>query len=296
MHIASVRGAYACAHQAILATPLARSVFTITWSHTNNNLNKQFIRTCTRSGNSDWATINMGNLSAAILLLSVAVAIVNCQSNAGKCSEQEIINYIVNNLDSTCASSLETAFAALASPQRDTQLQAVCTANCAGKLANWYESECEATYNASTIYYLCLGTSNTASLGDYCAYAVPPLFDSDAEYSNIFAACNNQGQCTDQCFNALQSFADRLGCCYQDIYNNTGYLLEAMKVGEITANDLAAVKSLASSPAWADCGVTPPSDCTDVPFDFPKGGSSKTLPQLQLFVVLMVVATAIGLL
>ena len=238
----------------------------------------------------------MGNLSAAILLLSVAVATVNCQSNAGKCSEQEIINYIVNNLDSTCASSLETAFTALASPQRDTRLQAVCTSACAGKLANWYKRECEATYNASTIYYLCLGTSNTASLGDYCAYAVPPLFNSDAEYLILFASCANQGQCTDQCANTLQSFANRLGCCYQDIYNNTEYLLEAMKAGEVTAEDLAAVKSLGGSPVWADCGVTPPSDCTDVSFDFPTGGSSKTLPQLQVFVVLMVMATAIGLL
>lgn len=238
----------------------------------------------------------MGNLSATILLLSIAVAVVSCQLNAGTCNEQDIAGYITNNLDSTCASSLETAFAGLESPERDAQLDAVCTANCAGRLANWYASECDATYNASTIYYLCLGTSDTASSGDYCAYTVPPVFNSDIEYALLFLACaDSEENCTTECAKALYSFADRLGCCYQAIYNNTEYLQEGVALGELTTDDLVAVTLLGASPLWADCGVTPPPNCTDESFGFPTGGSSKILPQLQVFVVLMVLATAIGL-
>ena len=142
------------------------------------------------------------------IVLSVAVAMVSCQPNAaGTCSQQVVNDYVMENLDATtCGANFDTAiYANISSPMKDAEIQAFCNANCAGRLANWLLGECEGTFNATSLYYLCLGTSSTATIGGYCAYAIPPVFNADLEVANLVQVCTSQSQCTDQCANSLQT-------------------------------------------------------------------------------------------
>ena len=102
----------------------------------------------------------------------------------------------------SCAASLRFAlYANITSPGQDTAHDTICTASCAGKLANWLRNDCDSTFNATTLYYLCLQTQGSKTVGRYCQYSLPPVFDADQETLMVSQACKNivqQQQCTDQ--------------------------------------------------------------------------------------------------
>ena len=235
-----------------------------------------------------------------IVFLSFAVALVCAQSpDAGTCSLVDVDTYTANNLDMTCRDSLNFAlYANVSSPGKDTQLDAICTDECAGKLANWLERECGGTLNATSLYYSCLQTSGIASVGRYCRYAIPPVFNTDAEIFNVFIACTNvfsTGQCTDQCALVLTSFSQKLGCCYQSLYNNSVYYEKASAIGELAPSDVTKLQMLGNLTLWVNlCQVTPPGVCTTESFAFPTSEGVNVLPHLQVLTVLVILAFAIS--
>ena len=216
--------------------------------------------------------------------------------NAGTCDVAAVTQYVVENLDTACAASLSFAlYANIASPGKDTALNTICTADCAGKLANWLQNECDGTFNATSLYYLCLQTGGRATVGRYCQYSIPPAFDADQEILTVFQACENtlQQLCTDQCEMQLRSFAGQLGCCYQSLYNNTDFVRGAAAIGELATQDVMELQTLGNPALWSACGVTPPGRCTIESFDFPTDGSVKLLPCLSVLATLVLLVAAI---
>ena len=246
---------------------------------------------------------------AALVLSSFVVTLVSCQSNASNCTSTDVNTYIVHNLPPNCASNLDNALNAnISSPEKDELLAITCTENCFGRLANWLLGQCGHSFSATSLYLFCLQTSNTASVGRYCQYAIPPLFNAGLEFGNVHEACVNAislGMCTDGCANQLQSFANQLGCCYQSIYNNTMFLRDAVAIDVLTQEDERNL--LAFSQLWSFCSVTPPSICTAESFSFPTGESFSfstgelptgrsvsVLPQQQVFMLMMIAAALVG--
>lgn len=239
------------------------------------------------------------SITGIIIFLVSVITLVWCQPGAGRCDQATVTKYVVDNLDARCGMNLDFAFYAdISSPGKDAALDAVCTENCAGRLANWLENECGGTFNATSLYYLCLQTQGTATVGRYCQYSIPPVFDADLEISSVFAACASLSQtlqCTDQCARQLQGFADQLGCCYQSLYNNTEYIQGGVDIGELAAQDVDALKILGTPFLWSACGVTPPSKCTAQSFSFPTSGCMQVLPHFQVLATLaLIVSTVMG--
>ena len=241
--------------------------------------------------------------ATALLLLTLAVTcpLVWCQPNAGTCNTATVNQYVVDNLDIiSCAASLNTAlYANVTASIRDVALDTICTESCAGKLADWLLNDCGSKFNSTSLYYLCLQTGGSATVGRYCQYSIPPWFDADVEILTLFQTCESvaqQQQCTDQCAMQLQNFANQLGCCYQSLYNNTEFVQGAADIGELSSQDVSELQIVGNPSLWTACGVNPPSKCTAESFDFPMtDGSMKVLPHFSALVALVLMAaTLIG--
>lgn len=240
-----------------------------------------------------------------LLLCTVSVTTVNCQQvpNAGNCTIVDVGHYLASNVDLACASNLNTAlYANISSPGKDSEIRTVCTGTCAGRLANWLEGACGGTFNATSLYYLCLRTSGTASVGAYCQYTIPPVYNADLEILNVFQACENVlggGPCTDQCELQLNRFSSQLGCCYQSLYNNTAFVRGAVQFGELAMADEDQLRSLGNLQLWNSCQVTPPSACTDESFGFPTGelptSPNGTIGVIQLQLLGLITLAAIAI-
>ena len=240
---------------------------------------------------------------AALVLSSFVVILVSCQPNAGTCTPTDVNTYIANNLPLSCAISLGNAlYANITSPGKDGLLAITCTESCSGRLANWLLGQCGGTFNASSLYLLCLQTSNTASVGRYCQYGIPPVYNADLQIRNVFLACVNvisSGLCTDGCANELQTFANQLGCCYQSLYNNTFFFKAAAAIGELAQEDVSELQTLGTSRLWSLCSVTPPSNCTTESFGVPtgtspNGGSVNAFSQVTVISLVVIAAAIIG--
>ena len=237
-----------------------------------------------------------------LLTLNFAVTLVWCQPNAGTCDIAAVNQYVMDNLDSNCDSSLGIALDANVSVSmtiRDAALNTICTESCAGKLADWLLNDCSSTFNSTSLYYLCLQTGSSATVGRYCQYSIPPLFDAAGEILALFQTCATviqQHLCTDQCAMQLQNFANQLGCCYQSLYNNTEFLQEGAKIGEIAPADIRTLQIIGNQQLWSACSVTPPDKCTAESFGFPMTDrGARVLPHLSVLTVLaLMLASTFG--
>ena len=243
------------------------------------------------------------NSATALLLLTFTVPLVWCQPNAGTCNTAAVTQYVLGNLDSNCAASLTTAlYANVPVTIRDVALDTICTESCAGKLADWLLNNCGSKFNSTSLYYLCLQTGSSATVGRYCQYSIPPWFDADGEILTLFQTCETvvqQQQCTDQCALQLQNFANQLGCCYQSLYNNTEFVQGAADIGELDPADVSELRIVGNLLLWSACSITPPDRCTTESFAFPKemtDGSARVLPHLSSLTALVLMAAAILLL
>lgn len=239
------------------------------------------------------------NKAQVVLLILFTVTLAWCQPNAGTCNTAAVTQYVQDNLDFNCAISLTPALNtsnSVSMSVRDEALSTICTETCAGKLADWLINNCNSKFNSTSLYYLCLQTGNRATVGRYCQYSIPPLFDADQEISTLFQACGDvQLQCTDQCALQLQNLANQLGCCYQSLYNNTDYLQEAAAIGELAPADVTALQIVGNQMLWSACSVTPPGKCTTESFAFPMTGrnlSVRVLPHLSVLLALLLMVAA----
>ena len=98
--------------------------------------------------------------------------------------------------------------------------------------------------------------------GPYCHFAF------EASQFNELSTCDGSStsSCSPSCRSALLQFADDIGCCYQDLFNNTFYyqqqvLNEVITAGEFTI--FTEINDPLSSP-WAVCDVPVPRKCPNI--------------------------------
>lgn len=175
-----------------------------------------------------------------------------------------------------CGPSIATVFSypQNVSTALSLALKNTCTKDCGGVYANYLENVCDMTLAAESLRIYCTPTNGTAAIGgDYCRYAVLDILGSST-FDDIHAACHNLSTlapCSEKCKSALLNLKTQVGCCYQNIYNNTDYYTELMYAGFITPHEFTEFFN-ANIPAvngWTLCDIEPPQMCAPPPFKPP---------------------------
>ena len=125
-----------------------------------------------------------------------------------------------------CGPSIATVFSP---PPNDSltlarALMNVCTNECGGTYTDYLKNVCNDRLAADSIKIFCSSTQGSAAVGDYCRYAVTDILG--ISLLDALISCYNSTTeipCVDDCRTALLNLKTQMGCCYQNIYNNTGY-------------------------------------------------------------------------
>ena len=145
-------------------------------------------------------------------------------------------------------------------------LDNVCIENCGGDFTDFLRSErCNDTLGALTLELACTLTNGTADVGPYCRLA---FGDINQTIFTALVACDNSTTCESGCREALIQLKSQIGCCYQNLYNNTEYLMQLLEVGlfnQFVVDRLMELSNPEGNP-WDLCGVTSPMKCTGEPF------------------------------
>ena len=146
-------------------------------------------------------------------------------------------------------------------------LMDVCTRDCAGAYSNFLRSTCNDWFAAENLRVLCVSTnkSDIATPGPYCRFAT----DVDISYFDTFPCQNSSSgtSCAPECRSALLRIKADVGCCYQELYNNTLYSREQLLAGflpPVVFTELQLLNNPVTNP-WKVCNVTPPTSCTQQP-------------------------------
>ena len=154
-------------------------------------------------------------------------------------------------------------------------LDNVCTDSCGGKFVEFLASEsCNDTLGAITLEVFCTATNGAAAIGPYCRFASG---DVDQTIFNALVACDSNTTCAAGCRNALIELKSRIGCCYQNLYNNTEYLMELLNtpfLSQFAFDRLQLLNDPLSNP-WDACNIMAPQECTAEPFGKPWGSHFK---------------------
>ena len=140
-------------------------------------------------------------------------------------------------------------------------LDNVCTNDCGGVYSDFLKSTCNDQFQAETLRIWCVRTNGNATAGPYCRFAV------EASLSNELSMCDSSSSCSPGCRSALLQFTDQIGCCYQDLFNNTFYYRQQVLNKIITAREFTKFTQI-NNPVigpWTLCGVPVPSKCPEQP-------------------------------
>ena len=164
-----------------------------------------------------------------------------------------------------CGPSLGTV---LSLPANDSiivtnALDTVCTDDCVGVYSDFLISTCNDHFQAETLRIWCTRTNGNSDVGPYCR------FSDDAALINDLSSCSGlqPTTCTPSCRSALLEFADKIGCCYQEFFNNTAYFQQLVISGIVTPSefsDFTTFNNPLGNP-WTSCNVPVPSKCPDQP-------------------------------
>ena len=227
------------------------------------------------------------------LLLSFMVSLSAAQST---CTDQQISDYIVQQLPASCGLNLGTVFNFSVEVQQSVlndALDVVCSENCGGQFSKWLLNNCDDALGGLGLYYWCLDPGNTAQISR-CRYAVDPYFDTESFFNTTafpcYTASLSAGSCPNGCNQALTSLVTATGCCFQGLYNNTEYFQALVGGGFARQDDLPVVQGLFSRDLWRVCQVTPPSECTMEGIEFPRSGAALVVVQSTLVVLLLMLA------
>ena len=167
-----------------------------------------------------------------------------------------------------CGVSLET----VSSPPLDyphlinIAFENLCPRDCGGTFVEFQESVCEDELAAESIKLFCTRSNGTAALGEYCRFALADILDP--LLLNSFDYCENSTAERPRppgCKDALIKVKHEMGCCYQNVYNNTLCVNNSilLSAGLITPREFATLRALndAAGNPWTRCGVDPPYRC-----------------------------------
>ena len=188
--------------------------------------------------------------------LEVQIAFAQTLPNARVCSPS--LGAVLTPVNGPVTSELRSAII--------EDLDSVCIDSCGGAFTDFLASEsCNDTFGAITLEVFCTPTNGAAAIGPYCRFASGDL---DQTIFDALLACDNSTACAIECRDALIELKSRIGCCYQNLYNNTEYLTEifnAQFLSPFAFDRLQLLNNPLGNP-WDACNVMPPQECTDEPF------------------------------
>ena len=217
-----------------------------------------------------------------------------------KCALQDHISFIAFLPNpGVCGSSLETVFTP---PRNDSlrlayALEDVCTSDCGGVYANHLKTDCGDELGYESLHIFCTFADQSAAVGTHCRYAVADVFDSTL-FDLLFSCYNitTELPCPSDCRESLVNLKAQIGCCYQNVYNNTRYLVELFNAGFLTPSQLIGFEDL-NNPAgnpWTLCEIEPPQRCERPPFTLPPTPLKCSLPDQRAYVLTLSNASACG--
>ena len=195
-------------------------------------------------------------LEPATCPLEDQIAFTQTLSNARVCAPS--IGAVLTPVRGTLTNSLRSALIG--------NLDNICIDSCGGQFVDYLASEsCNDTFGALTLELFCTATNGAAAIGPYCRFASGDL---DRTIFNALLACSNTTTCVPGCRNALLELKSRIGCCYQNLYNNTEYLTGLLMFRFLPqfAFDRLQLLNNPLSNAWDICNVMAPQECTAEPF------------------------------
>ena len=177
-------------------------------------------------------------------------------------------------------------------------LDRTCTQECGRPLRMFYDNTCHDETNGLSIENFCLPSNGRR--GNRCRYVLDRSLATDPVILNLkncftFDPSDMSSTCPVACRNALSSLSSEFGCCYQNIYNATGYL-DALVIDEsITFEERSFWYGINNLALWNRCSVPLVQVCTGEPFcaiitptNNPAGGAVKFIASFSVLLFVLV--------
>lgn len=151
----------------------------------------------------------------------------------------------------------------------------VCTNDCGGVYSNFLKTVCNDNVGAESLQLYCTPSDTSLAAGPFCRSALAGDLNSmSTVFSGIISTCFNFStgiSCPVGCKEALIQMKERIGCCYQNVYNNTAYYTQLVLSEFITPGEFTGFVQLNNEPLspWTRCDVKPPTRCESQPFTLP---------------------------
>ena len=183
-----------------------------------------------------------------------------------QCTTDDIINFLPSLPNpAVCGPSIANVLTLSAvndSIELANALDIVCNTDCGEAYSEFLKSTCNDQFQAETLRVWCLRTNGNANAGPYCRFAF------EAAFFNELSTCegSTSSSCSPSCRSALLRFADDIGCCYQDLFNNTFYYQQQVLNEVITTAEFKTFTEIndpLSSP-WTVCDVPVPNRCPNI--------------------------------
>ena len=200
-----------------------------------------------------------------------------------QCTSDDIIAFLSSLPNAAvCGPSIANVLtlSANSSTELTKALDNMCTDDCGGAYIDFLKSTCNDHVQAESLRIWCIRTNGNSDAGPYCRFA----FDQASNLADEMSMCDDissSGQpCSPSCRSTLLQFADQIGCCYQDLFNNTFYYQQQVLNKIITTSDYTTfleINGLTTRPMtspWAVCDVPAPSKC---PIEPPSVGKYVTI-------------------
>lgn len=203
-------------------------------------------------------------LTSSIVFISVLLTSVTAQddSRIAGCTSQAVQTYIAALPN---AEACDMAFNNVITPDNLTaSLQTFCSVDCGGSIVELTVTNCRNLELSALLHLFCLPRETG---GDYyCRSVFPDLLDNGDSLITDLTSCSNFSECPAQCTNALMMVVNRLGCCYQNIYNNTDLIDEFVREQLLSAEEGQILRVIAEDSLWEACNVNLTTPCTGDPF------------------------------
>ena len=212
----------------------------------------------------------------AVLAL-VAVCIPLSQQQVGTCPQSELDQLFTVTLADfggpACGLGLLTFYFGPSANATDMELQdavnTTCQQNCGGFYADYTFENCNDLFTPLSLISYCLPTGEEGAGQDRCRYFAPDNLDTSL-IDNLEPCMSYDEEmpdtCPANCASALTSFANEVGCCYQNLYNDTTSLGVFVATDLLTADQAYFLGNITDPDLWSACSVDQEPSCEGDPF------------------------------
>jgi hypothetical protein len=183
-----------------------------------------------------------------------------------QCTTDDLVNFISTLPNAAvCGPSIANVLTLPANDSTELAkaLDTVCTNDCGEVYSEFLKSTCNDQFQAETLRIWCIRTNGNANAGPYCRFAF------EASIFNELSTCDGSSTrtCSPSCRSSLLQFTDEIGCCYQDLFNNSFYYQQQVLNEIITTREFTTFTEINNpfTGPWALCDVPIPSKCPTQP-------------------------------